>query len=135
MWALDTSRSDVPDYDFVAFPPRGLTPVSIFHDHFAWCVSLNPAKYQLPTAERVKVQVQPVRFQPRRGTLEKADQPLELNYSRVSLEGMGIPGCIIFRPGNFKAIAGNSYWVQIKGLSNVDGKDTKVGYLVAFVAL
>ncbi len=26
MWSFDGSRTDVPDYNFVAFPPRGFTP-------------------------------------------------------------------------------------------------------------
>jgi hypothetical protein len=135
MWSLDTSRTEVPDYDFVAFPPRGLTPISIFRDHYAWSVSLNPAKYQVPSAERIKVQVRPVRFQPRRGVLETLDNPLELNYFHISLEGIGIRNCIIFRPGNFKAVAGSSYLVQITGLSKTGGEEAKIRYLVAFVSL
>ena len=135
MWSFDTSRTAVPDYDFVAFPPRGLTPISVFHDHFAWSVSLNLAKYELPSQERVKVQVQPVRFQQRRGVLEPADKPLELNYFHVSADRIGIPGCIIFRPANFKVLAGNSYWVEIAGLRKKGGKEAKIGYLVAFMSL
>jgi len=85
--------------------------------------------------ERVKVQVQPVRFEPRRGILEKYDKPLELDYFHFSVERIGIPGCIIFRPANVKVVVGSNYWVQITGVSTIDGKDAKVGYLVAFVLL
>ena len=135
MWSLDSSRTDVPDYNFVAFPPRGLTPASVFHDHVAWSVSLNPAKYQKPDPERVKVQVQPVVFQPHRSLLQKSEQPLPLNYTHVSLDGFGIPYCIIFRPANFHTIAGSSYWVEISGLNKTGGEETQIGYLVSFMSL
>ena len=78
MWSFDSDRKEVPDYAFVAFPPRGLTPVSVFKESMAWSVSLNPDKYQSPQQESVKVTVVPVRFQPRQGTLQKGPQPLEL---------------------------------------------------------
>ncbi|MCS7306495.1 MAG: hypothetical protein NZ602_15470, partial [Thermoguttaceae bacterium] len=42
MWSMDDSRTEIPEYDFVAFPPRGVTPVASFRSHYAWSVSLNP---------------------------------------------------------------------------------------------
>jgi len=30
MWSMDGSRTEVPDFDFVAFPPRGYMPVEYF---------------------------------------------------------------------------------------------------------
>src|SRR5207248_7661158 len=32
MWSFDSSRQDMPDYDLVAFPPRGLTPTTHFKE-------------------------------------------------------------------------------------------------------
>lgn len=135
MWSFDGSRTQVPDFDYVAFPSRGLTPTSVFRDHFAWSVSLNPKKFKAPSQEQVKVSVYPVRYVPRQNLLEKAAKPLELNYFRVSVEGFGIPNCIIFRPVNFKVVAGSNYWVEITGLSDSSGKDAKIGYFVGFVPL
>jgi hypothetical protein len=135
MWSIDTSRSEVPDYDFVSFPPPGLTPVGCFMDHYAWSISLNPKKYQPPTKEGVKIQVRPARYNARSGKLDTSGEPLPLSFSNVSLEGIGIPNCIIFRPGGFKVMPGGTYWVEISGLSDSGGKEAKVGYLVCFVAL
>jgi len=135
MWSMDSSRSEAPDYGFVAFPPRGLTPTTSFHDRFAWSLSLNPKRFRPPSQEQVKVRVYPVRYQPGQGLLEKASQPLELNYFRVSLEGFGISNCIIFRPANFKVIPGGSYWVEITGLIDNSGQEAKIAYLVAFAAI
>ena len=122
MWSFDSDRKEVPDYAFVAFPPRGLTPVSVFKESMAWSVSLNPDKYQSPQQESVKVTVVPVRFQPRQGTLQKGPQPLELNYFHVNLDNFGIPSCIIFRPAGVKVVAGASYWVEIRGLKSGFGR-------------
>jgi len=84
----------------------------------AWSVSLNPGKYQPPAEASVKVKVVPAWFDPRRGTLEKAAQSLELNYFKVNLDGFAIPNCIIFRPAGVKVAAGASYWVEIRGLKS-----------------
>jgi hypothetical protein len=135
MWSFDGSRKNVPDFDFVAFPPRGLTPVSSFPDGYAWSVSLNPAKYQPPSESTVKVMVYPARFVPRPGAVEKASQPLALNYFKVSLDGFGVPNCIIYRPTGARPAPGASYWVRIEGLKNSKGEDARVEFLVAFVAM
>ena len=135
MWAPDCSRSDVPDYEFVAFPPRGYVPVASFHDRFAWSLSLNLQKFQQPNPDRVKVKLFPVQFKQREHKLARDETPLPLNYFHISLEPRGTPNCIIFRPANFKVAAGETFTVCVSGLSDVDGHDAKVEYLVAFVKL
>ncbi len=63
MWSMDRSRAEVPDYDFVAFPPPGLIPTSTFSSHYAWSVSLNRAKYEPATVKAVGVQIWPAKRQ------------------------------------------------------------------------
>ncbi len=135
MWSSDKSRADVPDYDYVAFPPRGLTPTACFQPSYAWSVSLNPDKYERPDPASVKVRVFSVRALPRRGNLEKSSQPLPLNYFKVSRRRIGIPNCIIFRPAGVKVAANATYWVEISGIRRATGKDTTIEYLVAFFKL
>jgi hypothetical protein len=135
MWSMDGSRTQIPDYDFVAFPPRGLVPAASFKSHYAWSVSLNPKKYQTPDATAVKVQILPAKLSLKPPGLEKAPVPLPIGYFHVDTGGFGIPNCIIFRPAGFKVVPGSAYWVEITGLKTASGQDTKLGYLVAFIAL
>ena len=46
MWSFDGSRRDIPDYDAVAFPPRGIMPTTHFGANYAWSFSVNPQKYR-----------------------------------------------------------------------------------------
>jgi hypothetical protein len=135
MWSLDNSRRDVPDYRFVAFPPRGLTPVTFFKAHYAWSCSLNPEKYAAPDPAKVAVTVHPCRFNARQGTVEKPSPPLPLNFSKVDLGGFGIPNCIIFRPADVIVAPGATYWVEITGLKDLAGQEAPLGYAVGFIKL
>ena len=135
MWSMDSSRSQIPDYDFVAFPPRGITPTASFKSHYAWSVSLNPKKYQKPDAKTVKVQILPAKLSLKPPALEKASTSLPIGYFHVDTGGFGIPNCIIFRPKDFKIVPGTAYWVEITGLKTLRGQETKLGYLVAFITL
>ncbi len=135
MWSMDHSRTEIPDYDFVAFPPRGVVPTASFRGHYAWSVSLNPKKYQTPDANQVKVEIRPAKLSLKPPALEKAPTPLPIGYFHVDTGGFGIPNCIIFRPAGFKVVPGSAYWVEITGLKTLRGEDAKLGYLVAFIAL
>ncbi len=135
MYSFDGSGNPVPDYNYVAYPPRGFVPVSMFHENYAWSVSLNPSKFQKPSESQVKVGVFPVQFKQREHILERAKTPLPLNFFHVAEDGPGIPYCVIFRPGNFKVVAGATYAVYISGLVDSGGHDNRVEFLVQFVAL
>ena len=135
MWSFDRSRGEIPDYDYVAFPPRGLCPSASFGDDYAWSISLNPEKYQCPVESAVKVQVVPARLNLRQATLEKASSPLAMNYFKVNTDGFGIANCIIFRPQGVRVAPGAAYWVRITGLSDASGAETSIEYLVAFIGL
>ncbi len=132
MRVMDNSRTEIPDYDYVAYPPRGLLPAKYFGDGRTWHVSLNPRKYASPDEKKVKVSVHPVRG--RTSSLADFSQApaLKLNYDNISNSTFGTPGCIIFRPDNVNISAGSRYWVSITGVQTRDGKDAKIEYIVEF---
>lgn len=124
MWSFDKNRANVPDYDFICFPPRGYIPTSHFKSSYAWSVSVNTSKYQTPDKANVKVTV----------SEWKAPKPVELKfaYQNVELSGFGINNCIIFQPDGVKVAAKTRYFVSISGLKDKDGKDAKIEYFVEF---
>jgi hypothetical protein len=132
MWSFDRTRRNIPDYQYVAFPPRGLMPATLVKNEHAWNVSLNPTKFSKPKQEAVKVKVYPAQLSFRGPSLEKASTPLKLDFFAVNLMGFGIPNCIIFRPEGVKTSSGSAYWVAITGLKTTAGKAASVEYLVAF---
>jgi hypothetical protein len=106
----------------------------MFHDHYAWNVSLNPNRYKPADEKKVKVTVTPLAFE-RGGSLEKVGPPLELNFFKVDTAGYGVPNCIIFRPGGVKVANDAMFWVEIKGLKTKSDHDASIDYLVAFFTL
>ena len=137
MWCSDASRKIVPDYDFFAFPARGITPVQLLRkEPYAWSVSLNRNKYRTPTTDQIKVTVVPARLDIARARLTKEDQPLELEHVRVDDEAPAFPAAVIFRPKYVDATkAGSSFWVDITGLKKIDDTPVTIGYFVAFTQI
>ncbi|MBL8798098.1 MAG: hypothetical protein JNM56_29645 [Planctomycetia bacterium] len=130
MWAFDRSQKSVPDFDYVAYPPRGLAPVEFFGGAWAWNVSLNPKKFAAPK-DGTKVSLTPMDAQ-----LNKAGEPLKLNFNKISNIGAGVPYCIIFRPEPSAVAPGKRYLVEIEGLQKADGKTAaSISYLTEFVSL
>ena len=132
MRVMDKSRSDIPDYDYVAYPPRGLLPAEYFGAGRAWHVSLNPQKYAKPDEKKVAVRVHPVRERTARLEDFTRSSALKLNYDNISNSPFGTPGCIIFRPENVNLSPGSRYWVRITGVKTRAGKDAKIEYIVEF---
>lgn len=129
MYAFDMSRKNVPDYEFVAWPPRGLIPVSFFSSDYAWSLSLNPRKYDKP-GKSMKPKVYRVD-----ANGKKLSGPLALNYFNVDNQGFAIPNCIIFRPKKIEIRAGNRFMVEVEGVRlRRQRKETTVRYVVTFVA-
>ncbi len=135
MYSLDNSRENVPDYDHIAFPTPGMTPVEWFKKHYAWNISLNPSKYSAPEQGKVKARIFPARYSSNTGKVDKAAAPLPMNMLKVSNIGMGIRYCIIFRPVLEAINPGASYVVEITGVKDASGTDIKIEYLVAFFQL
>jgi hypothetical protein len=130
MWSLDGSRKQVPDYDAIAFPPRGLIRSDFFRGNYAWNISFNPDKYKYPDAS-LKVVVMPVRFDPEKVTMVEGDKPLELEHFNID-DGFGVSNCVIFRPKNVIVSPSSAYIVNISGLKDLRNRDIPVKYFVGF---
>ena len=130
MWAYDRSREDVPDYDYVAFPPRGYMPLKYFGKHYAWNVSLNPDKYRRPEHGKVTVRVHKA---DRNG--RKTGNGVRLNYTKVNNEWCGVRYCVIFRPRLWVLLPGDRFVVAIDGLEKTDGTPASIEYVVEFFNL
>jgi hypothetical protein len=133
MYSLDSSRSNIPDWDFVAYPAAGLFPVGYFGARHAWSVSINQKKYTVPDAKLVKATIAPVRADFKTAKMETGD-PLDLEYFKVATDGYGSGPCIIFRPKGFKLAAGQAYRVEITGLL-LDEKEATIRYVTEFCDL
>lgn len=129
MWSFDKSRTKVPDFEYTAFPGPGYQPEHYFGDHFAWSVSLNRKHFSKPDPASVTMNIY------RLGDdYVKAPEPMPLNFKTVSLEGAGLPWCMIFRAEGLSVRAGNRYWVEIDGLTK-GNKPRPIRYVVEFFAL
>jgi hypothetical protein len=129
MFAFDRSREKVPDFTFVAFPPRGYLPLDYFRPNWPWCVSIHPRKYKPdPSLKPTITELDK--------DLNKVGEPLKLNYAAADLNGFGIPFCLIFRPEPTAVKAGNRYLVEVNGLQPlVRGVPKDIRYVVEFVML
>ena len=135
MWSFDGSRKEIPPYEFVAFPARGLTPTASFKDGYSWSVTVNPKKYSQPKQDDVKVSVFPARISPKTGDLEKLGSAMELGFFKVDTAGYGVNNCIIFRPTGVQAAANSAYWVEIAGIKTKAGEPATIEYFVGFFKL
>lgn len=130
MWSMDTSRTNLPDYDFVAYPARGYMPRAYFSPRYAWSVSLNPAKYATPEKASVTVAVYPVD-----ATFARAEKPLALGFFNVAGAGFGEGPAIIFRPEGLSFAPRSRYRVVIAGVKKRADAAADLEYLVEFVDL
>jgi uncharacterized protein YkwD len=127
MYVFDQTRKEIPDYDFVGWPPPGPVPVEYFRSGMAWSVSFNPKKYN-KAGEDVKVRVYAADDKG-----EKKGDPLKLKSTKAETNGFGIPNCIIFRPAASAVAAGRRYVVEVEGLTTVKDKAAApVRYSVEF---
>lgn len=132
MWS-DDARREKFDYDQIAFPARGITPVNMLESNWAWHVTLNPAKYQLTSdTNGVKVCLTPAVFDPRTGVFSTYPGEVEIAMTNVSTEAFGVPLCVVFLPKNVKIEPGSAYCVEISGFSDADGNEQIIRYYVLF---
>jgi len=131
MYAVDNSRIEIPDYDFVAYPSRGYIPLAYFSRDHAWSVQPNPAKYKFGE-NSVKVDVFSARLAMKSGKVSTDSQPLPLNHFNVSLKKLGAGPAIIFRPANIRIAKGSTYAVVIEGIQTLSGEDYPLKYIVSF---
>jgi hypothetical protein len=130
MYSFDRSQKTVPDFDFVAYPTRGLMPVEYFNGRYAWSVSLNPKKFRTPDSSVRASIVEVDRM------LDPVGEPLKLNHNQPNTLPFGLPGCIVFRPEKIDLTPGKRYLVEIEGLKRTDPKAPgSVSYIVEFFSL
>ncbi|HEX8911376.1 MAG TPA: hypothetical protein VF796_03375 [Humisphaera sp.] len=127
MYSFDGKRKDVPDYDFVCFPPRGYYKAAEFRSHFAWHASFNPNKFDVKSGS-AKMAIYPLD-----GKLARAGGAMELNYENVDTGGFGIPNAVIVRPKAPVIKPGAMYEVVVSGLKGKKGAGgDEVSWIVAF---
>lgn len=131
MYAFDNNRKDIPDYEFIAYPPRGYTPLTHFKSNYAWSITLNPKKYLKPSKTDTKITVREVRSNQMNLQALARGRKLSLNYQNIELSGFGIANCIIFRP-SVDLKPGQRYWVTIEGIKTKKQEPVTIEYLVEF---
>jgi len=117
LWCMDKSRSEVPEWDMIAYPVRGFMPAAFFGQRHAWSLALNPRQWEAPGSGAVKVSVWSV--EGKQGLDREritAGEPLKLDYFRVSNDGFGVRNAIIFRPEQAPVSPGRRYWVRVEGV-------------------
>lgn len=135
VYAFDRSGGAV-DYDFISWPASGYFPGDrfLFEGRTAWSVSLNPALYQTPDANTVKVRL--VRESDgRTWEFGKTDAaPVYDNGDPFFFAGASIPGladAVLFRPDGITEYDG-AYQAEITGLKHRDGSDAAIRFRVEF---
>jgi len=129
MYAFDSSRKSLPDWEYVAYPARGYMPCEFFGAQHAWSVSLNPAKYGRPSKGDVRVEIHAVG-----ADLTPLGDALKLGYFNFENSGFGCGPAIIFRPEGLNLGHDQRYKVDFRGLKVKSGQTT-LSYLVHFVQL
>lgn len=126
MWSMDGANGSSAGA-IVCFPAAGLYPLAYLTPNTAWCVSLDPARYQVKSAQ-VKVYALKSISQASRFPADVAGlTEIKLRDIRVDTSGIGIPQCVIFRP-EIKTVRGNRYGVIISGIEGLPGD--KLAYTV-----
>jgi len=125
MYSFDRSRKDVPDYDFVCYPPRGLCPLNMFHPSWAWHVSMNPAKYKVSNEATLEI------FEVDK-SLNHVGPAAALSYSHVDRGRFGINNAIIVKPDPAIVRADVLYEVSVRGIRDAGGNPADIRYYVSF---
>ena len=136
MYAHDLGRPDA-DWDRVCWPAAGDFPAELIHDHLAWSVVLNPARYSLVEPDLTVTLSEAAsglrfRFHPASGVGD--------GFCALNLEGYGAGPCVVFRPDfsgtGFTDYLQNQRWhVHIDGLADSDGDPAGIDYDVNMVSL
>jgi len=123
------------DYDFISWPAEGNHPTNLFNTGNPWSVTLNPSKYQTPSADQIEITItresdgRQWTFDSSTGQPSTSASP----YMTVDTQWAGIPNCIIFHPGsaNVDSYTG-VFTVNISGIYALDGTAATLNYQVDF---
>jgi len=132
MWATDKSAETVPQWDIIAFPPRGYMPANLFASTNAWHVSLHPSEYDLGDRRAVRASVRRVPSVTTSRAKIQRIPPLENDHLSTCEKNLGSGPAVIFRPKGATVRAGAVYFVTIEGLTGPDGEERRIEYFVAF---
>lgn len=131
-YAFDTSRIEKVDYDFIAWPSKGVFPTEYFNSKEAWSVNLNEEKYSVPNINKVKVEMKR-RRDGRVWNLDKSTISKNGDYFNVNNDRCGKPNCIIFRPADVESYKdGDIFDITIAGIEKSNGSSTTINYSVEY---
>lgn len=124
------------NYDFIAWPPAGPVPETVFAENAPWSLTPNPAQYDLAQAKAIRVEL----TDESRGTrwiLDKNDRKIadEGEFFHLSMSEAGYPSAIVFRPRGAQYEAGSLFHVRVSGLPHRERGTETVEYRVQFFAL
>ncbi len=135
MYAHDISAR--PEWDSVRWPCEGPFPAELMHDHLAWSIVLNPARYDIAASRPVVTLSESggaltFRFDPASGEGD--------GWCAINGEGYGAGPCLIFRPDfsgtDFTDYQQNQRWtVRVDGLRTADGAPVSMEYAVEMISL
>jgi hypothetical protein len=140
MWSGDMGRKQIPDYQFVAYPPPGFASSTYFGRKPSldsgdpsgpvWSFSPHPTKYKLADPKTVGVKV----YRKTDATPDKPGTELKLVHLKVDSSGIGDKHCVIFRPQPVTLDEGARYVVEITGFKDAKGAAVTFNYMVIFAA-
>ncbi len=117
---------------YIAWPPVGEVPLSVFPSNAAWSFSMDPTAFggQLGSA-RDSIRVELTRA--RGGKVWRFGADQRGGYFNVEKSGFGLPFCVIFRPNGLEALLHNDVFeVRILGLTRGGSQEIPVRYRVGF---
>jgi hypothetical protein len=124
------SRENPPD--FVAWPSQNAFPIEFTTQSLPWSVTLNPAEFQKPIANQIKIQLtnlttnQSWKFQPQDNNVRQTDTDFKANYCGRKY---GFGPTLLFRPDNTNQYTEDGqYEVKIVGLLSKEGEPKTIQF-------
>ena len=125
------------DYDFIAWPASGSFPVQAMTADVPWSITLNPARFQTPDRDRLRITVtrlsdnQTWTFDASSSTDSQSDR-----FLLVDTQHYGVDNCILFAfpSGQTEAYSGD-YRISVTGLTTRDNHPAVLDYQVHFIDL
>ncbi len=119
------------DYEAIAWPASGDFPSSVFATDVPWSITLNPSKWETPSASDVVVTLKDTSTN-KAWTLRNGGSEGDFY---IDTQGSGVANCIIFRPSNLTSTKMTGTWeVSISGLKKKgQTTSTTAQYSVNFI--
>ncbi len=134
---VDTSGN--VNYEVIAWPASGYFPNNVFEVDTPWSITLNPSKYETPSANDVTVTLTD-KTNAKTWTFSKVNSQdgavdLKSDFFAVDTQGAGVANCIIFKPGDVGTTKMTGSWdVSISGIKKKgQSTSTTITYEVNFL--